>query len=246
VEDEGIRKIDIATGIITNIAGNGSSDPGDGGPATNAILESGHQFAFDTVGNLFITDALHASIRRVDAVTGIITTVAGNGTQGCSGDFGPATSAELRMPQGLAIDKAGNLFIADFQSNNIRRVDAQTQIITTICGDPAGIDGGYSGDGGPAKQAMLQGPDGLTFDGTGNLFVCDNMNGAVRKINTSGIITTIAGRQDNGLQRMDSDGVPATLDFLRNPEGIAFDKDGDLYLAESENLKVRRIICLII
>ena len=240
VADEAIRKIDISTGIITSIAGNGSTDPGDGGPATQAITENVHQIAFDAAGNLYITDGRHFSIRKVDTF-GIITTVAGNGTQGCSGDGGAATSAQLNMPQGVAVDAAGNIFIADFMSNNIRKVDAGTHNISTICGDPAGRDGGYSGDGGPARLATLMGPDGLVFDTSGNLYINDNMNSAVRKISTTGIITTVAGHMENGGPRVDLDAVPATSDFLKGPMGITFDNRGNLYIAEADNEKVRRV-----
>jgi sugar lactone lactonase YvrE len=244
IADEYMRKIDISTGIITNFAGGGTNNPGDGGAASEALTESIGQIAFDGIGNLYITDGRHASIRKVDT-SGIITTVAGSDTMGCSGDGGPATSAELNMPRGVAIDTGGNIFIADFQNHNIRRVDAQTGLISTISGDPFGNDGGYSGDNGPASRAVLMTPNQLAFDAGGDLFIDDPQNQSVRVINTLGIIFTIAGQnQSNGMppdSLTDADGIPATDATLRSPYEIAIDQQNNLYIAEADNFKVRKV-----
>jgi sugar lactone lactonase YvrE len=148
--------------------GNGvAAFSGDGGPATAASLVPGG-IAFDGSGNLFIADSGISNIRRVDAGTGIITSVAGTATPGFSGDGGPATAASLRNPSGIAIDGSGNLFISDHFNHRIRRVDGSTGIITTVAGNGTAA---FSGDGGPATAASLNQPDGLAFDGSGNLFI---------------------------------------------------------------------------
>jgi sugar lactone lactonase YvrE len=241
IADEAVRKIDMSTGIITSIAGNGSNNPGDGGPATQAVTENINQIAFDAAGNLYITDGRHFSIRKVDTA-GIISTVAGNGTQGCNGDGGFATAAELNMPEGVAVDTGGNIFIADFQNHNIRRVDATTHLISTICGDPFGNAAGFTGDGGPARLAELMSPNGLVFDSKGNLFICDQQNQAIREITTGGQIFTVVGEDpQNQDPPTDFDGVLATAVRLFNPMGIAFDRDGNLYIAEASRAKVRKV-----
>jgi sugar lactone lactonase YvrE len=172
-----IRRVDASTGIITTVAGNGIRGfSGDGGPATSASL-SPIGVAVDATGNLFIADTGNHRIRRVDESTGIITTVAGNGIRGFSGDGGPATSASLNYPTGVAVDGSGNLFIADAANNRIRWVDASTGIITTVAGN--GMPD-YSGDGGPATSASLNGPSGVVVDAAGNLFIADNDNKRIR------------------------------------------------------------------
>src|SRR6185369_9903081 len=168
-----IRRVD-RSGIITTVAGSGNIGfSGDGGPATRANLTGPTDVAVDAAGNIFIADAGNHRIRRVDIRTGIITTVAGSGIAGFSGDGGRATSANLNIPFGVSIDGAGNLFIADTGNSRVRRVDARTGIITTFAG--TGIFD-FSGDGGPATFAGLAGLAGLTVDGLGNLFIVDTFN----------------------------------------------------------------------
>src|SRR5205814_1582237 len=154
------------TQVITTVAGNGTRFSGDGGPATFATLFQPGGVVADAAGNLFISDSRNNRVRRVDSVTQMITTVAGTGNPGFSGDGGPATSAQLEGPSGVAIDTTGNLFIAD-QSGWVRRVDAATQVITTVAGNG---NQGFSGDGGPATSAGLD-PVGVAVDSTGNLFI---------------------------------------------------------------------------
>ena len=232
IADEGsnrIRKVDTS-GIITTVAGNGSSGfSGDGGPAISASLSGPIGVALDGTGNLFFADAGNNRIRKVDT-SGIISTVAGDGIFGFSGDGDPATSASLRDPFGVALDGAGNLFIADRFNQRIRRVDAATGIITTVAGDgPTGIGaGGFSGDGGPATSASLNSPFGVAVDGAGNLFIADTLNNRIRKVDTSGIITTVAG---NGSFGFSGDGDPATSASLHEPFGVALDGSGNLFIA---------------
>jgi TonB family protein len=159
-----------------------------GGPATAAHLNAPLDIAVDTAGNLFIADTQNSRIRKVTPA-GVITTVAGNGTQGFSGDGGPATSAKLNDPSGVAVDTAGSLFIADSSNNRIRKVTPDG-VISTVAGNGSA---GYSGDGGPATTAQLNSLGGVAVDTAGNLFIADSGNNCVRKVTTSGVINTIAG-----------------------------------------------------
>jgi sugar lactone lactonase YvrE len=177
-----IRKVVLATGIITTVAGSGPTGSGngdfagDGGPATSARLDTPFWVAFDASGDLFIADVSNNRVRKVDAATGIITTVAGSGparTGGFSGDGGPATSARFDEPDGFTLDASGNLFIADANNNRVRKVAAATGIITTVAGTGPS---GFSGDGGPATSAQLSHPSRLALDASGNLFIVDDYN----------------------------------------------------------------------
>ena len=232
-----IRKVDVATGIITTVAGSGSGVySGDGGPATSAGLVAPGEVYVDSVGNLYITDYNGCRIRKVAAGTGIITTVAGNGTVGYAGDGGPATSAELQYPGGVGIDSAGNLYIADQRNDRIRKVSAATGIITTIAG--TGTQG-FSGDGGPATSAELYYPGTIAIDSADNLYFSDQFNNRIRKINAgTGVISTIAGV---GPATYSGDGGPATSATVSGPLGIGLDSAGNLYLADYGNNRVRKI-----
>jgi sugar lactone lactonase YvrE len=207
-----IRRVDAVTGIIATVAGNGTfcssstSACGDGGLATSANLNFPQGVAVDSTGNLFIADSQDYRIRRVDAATDIITTVAGNGTQGFSGDGGPATSASLSATPRVAVDDAtGNLFIADSQDYRIRRVDAASGIITTVAGNGTQ---GFGGDGGPATSAELSSPRDLVVDRSGDIFIDDSGNDRIRRVDAStGTIATVAG---NGIFASSGDEGPAT------------------------------------
>ncbi len=230
-----IRKVS-PNGIITTVAGNGMLGfSGDGEPAASTALWYPWGVLVDGAGNLFISDGSNHRIRKVSP-DGIISTVAGNGTGGFSGDGASATSAQLRIPLGLALDGAGNLFIADWVNLRIRRVSA-SGIITTVAGDGT-FPSSFSGDGGPATSAQLRGPSGVAVDGGGNLFIADRGNQRIRKVSASGIITTVAGNRTPGFS---GDGGQATTAQLREPNGVAVDAAGNLFIADSVNNRIRKV-----
>ena len=226
-----IRRVD-PSGIITTIVGTGEPGfSGDGGPAVAAQLLGPQGVAADGAGNLYVADSVNFRIRRVDP-SGMIITIAGTGKQGYSGDGGPATGARLNVPEGVAVDAAGNLFIGDAYNHRIRRVDP-SGTITTIAGTGKQ---GYSGDGGPAIAARISGPSGLTVDGNGNLYFSGSER--VRKIDPSGSITTIVG---SGVSGAGGDGGPAIAAELNLPRGVAVDNVGNLYVAQSGHDRIRRV-----
>ena len=228
-----IRKVTVA-GIITTVAGNGSTGySGDGGPGTSAQLDGPNGVTVDASGNLFIADSISDRIRKLTPA-GIITTVAGNGFFGYSGDGGPATSLSLSQPVGVAIDTSGNLFIADYSNSRIRKVTLGG-IITTVAGNGLGD---YSGDGGPATSAVLFGPTGVAIDTSGNLFIADILNNRIRKVTPAGIITTVAG---NGSFGYSGDDGPATSAQLYYPNGVAVDTSGNLFIADTQNNAIRKV-----
>ncbi|WP_107852861.1 NHL repeat-containing protein [Oceanimonas marisflavi] len=231
-----IRKVDADTGEIDTVAGNGSSGfSGDGGAATSALFRYPQDVAVDTAGNLYIADTSNHRIRKVDASTGIITTAAGNGSEGFSGDGGHATSAELDRPFGVALDNDGNLYIADSSNHRIRRVDALTGIIDTVAGNDSS---GFSGDGGLATSANISFPRDVEIDLYGNIYIADSVNNRIRMVDTTGIITTLAG---NGSFGFSGDGGPATSAQLRSPVGVAVDTNGNLYIADGGNNRIRLV-----
>jgi sugar lactone lactonase YvrE len=233
-----IRKINTS-GTISTIAGIGGSIPlysGDGGPATAANLGNAWGVAVDATGNVYIADALNHRIRKVVVGTGIITTVAGIGLATFSGDGGPATAARLNEPTGVAFDGAGNMYIADNANNRVRKVNT-SGIITTIAG--IGLPYGYTGDGGPATIAKLYYPKGIAVDNPGNVYICDWNNNCVRKINTSGIITTVTG---TGVAGFSGDGGAPGAAQLDHPTGVAVRAgDGDIFISDNLNNRVRHI-----
>ena len=219
------------------IQGNGYT--GDGGLATAAELNYPMAVAVDAAGNVYIADWQNNRIREVSASTGIIITVAGNGTAGYSGDGGPATSAQLNYPDGVAVDLAGNIFIADSFNNVVREVTFSAsrgvQVITTVAGNGSQ---GYSGDGGPAIGAQLAAPWGLAVDADGNLYIADLGNFRIRMVSaTTGNISTVAG---NGDIYYNGDGVPATSASM-NPVGVAVDASGNIYIADDFNNLIREV-----
>lgn len=240
-----IRKVGI-NGIITTVVGNGTNGfSGDGAPATNAELNHPCSVAVDNAGDLFIADSQNARIRKL-APNGVITTVVGNGTNGYSGDGGPATNAALNYPLGVALDAAGNLFIADSQNDLIRKVGTNG-VITTVAGNGAP---GYWGDGGLAQHASLQYPTGVAVDTSGNLFIADNYNERVRQVDTNGVITTVAGDGAYNLSHdcpecgpgtFSGDGGSALGAGLNAPSGVAIDVSGDLLIADWLNNRIRQV-----
>jgi sugar lactone lactonase YvrE len=224
-----------ANGIITTVAGNGIQGyAGDGGQATNAELSGPVGVAVDTTGNLFIADGGNDLVREV-RTNGIITTVAGNGTAGYSGDGIPATNAEFAYPCDVVVDASGRLFIADFGNNRIREVGTNG-IITTVAGNGAR---GFFGDGGPATEAELSGPIGVAVDATGNLFIADQDNDRIREVGTNGIITTVAG---NGTSGFSGDGGSATNAELGGIGAVALDTVGNLFIADTYNQRIREVV----
>ena len=228
-----IRKMDAA-GTITTVAGSGRSGfGGDGGPAVAAQLRNPAGVALDAAGNLYIADSFNHRIRKVDAA-GTITTVAGSGRSGYGGDGGPAVAAQLNQPAGVALDGAGNLYIADLFNHRIRKVDA-AGVITTVAGDGT-FFGGFGGDGGPAVEAQLYDPNDVAVDGAGNLYIADRYNDRIRKVDAAGVITTVAGGSSYG-----GDGGAAVAAQLGNPRGVALDGAGNLYIADTNNNRIRKV-----
>ena len=279
-----IRQIDL-NGIITTIAGQPLQSPGysgDGGPSTNALLNLPMGIAIDTIGNIYIADANNNCIRQID-LNRNITTIAGLGPNdgGYIGDGGPATSAELSGPRGVAVDTNGNIYIADTLNNAIRQVDSSgiisTMVLNVSINGPFGIavdttgnvyiadtgnscireknisnntvtiiagngDGslGYSGDGGNATSALLNRPFGVAVDINGNVYISDTNNNCVRRINTQGIITTIAGMGPNN-GGYNGDNILATNAELKYPNGIEIDPLGNIYIADAGNNIIRKL-----
>jgi len=235
-----IRAISASDGIskpgISAVAGNGTPGySGDNGGDTNAELYLPYGVAIDRADNLFIADSKNNRIRKVTS-NGYITTVAGNGIAGYSGDNGTATSAELYFPTGVAVDSMGNLFIADISNHCIRKVDAVTGKISTVAGN--GI-AGYSGDNGAAASAELGSPFGVAVDGVGNLFIADDSNHCIRKVDAiTGKISTVAG---TGIAGYSGDTGLAINAQLNNPNGVAVDGAGNLFIADTRNNRIRRV-----
>jgi uncharacterized protein (TIGR03437 family) len=230
-----IRKVS-SSGIITTVAGIGGSfgSSGDGGPATSALLAGGtiHAgLAFDNAGNLYISDTNNHKIRKVNS-TGIITTLAGTGTAGFSGDNGPAAKATLNYPTGIAVDAAGNLYIADNSNSRIRKVTT-SGIITTVAGNGNVV---FAGDGGPATSAAVPTPTGVTVDGAGNLYIGSDRR--IRKLNTTGVISTLAGTGTSGNS---GDGGLAVNAQMKAPYGMVVDAAGNLYFADASNQRIRKV-----
>lgn len=232
-----VRKV-RASGTITTVAGTGVLDTaGDGGPATNAHLAQNWGVAVDGAGNIYISDPPYNQVRKVSP-DGIITTVAGNGAYGYSGDGGPATDARLRVPLGLAVDAAGNLYIGDADNHCVRKVGTDG-IISTYAGVGGLSVDVFSGDGGPAVNARFGYIWGLATDVHGNLYICDGRdNDRVRKVDAGGIITTIAG---DGGHSYTGDGVAATATSLNEPIGVYALPNGVVYIADCHNNRIRKI-----
>jgi len=292
VDSNVISRLDLKTHQVSTVAGNGQKGySGDGGPALQASLNQPYEILFDRSGNMIFTEMPNHAIRRVDAKTKIISTLAGTGTPGFSGDGGKASQAQLRQPHSIALDPGGeSLYIADIGNRRIRRVDLKTGIIDTFAGtgeskptpDGAPLDGtplngpramafdsrgdmylalregnavyridmhartihhiagtganGYSGDGGPALEARLSGPKGISIAPDGGVFIADTESHTIRRIDPkSGVIQTMVG---DGTRGDGPDGAPGSCRLAR-PHGILVAPDGLIYIADSENHRIR-------
>jgi sugar lactone lactonase YvrE len=228
-----IRKIN-SSGTISTYAGNGKGGyNGDGMLATQTEISYTTGMVFDSAGNIVFADGGNSRVRKIDKSTRIVTTIAGNGTYGYTGDGGPATSAEIGQPWGLMYDSTGNLYIADIGENVVRKVDT-SGIIHTYAG--TGV-AGFSGDGGPAISAELYAPDGLAMDTNGNIYIADRFNHRVRKVNAHGTISTFAG---NGNGNYSGDGGPATSAAIGNPREVII-RSGVLYIFNGGRSRVRNV-----
>ncbi|MGA3131874.1 MAG: kelch repeat-containing protein [Terracidiphilus sp.] len=237
-----IQKVTPSTGIITDVAGQCQSGigklgySGDGGPATDAKLNFPTSIVFDSEGDLYFIDSGNFRIRKVDAATGVITTVAGNGADSDTGDDGPAIIASLMNPEFLAIDTSGNLYFTGSNDNVVRKVIVSTGIITRAVGTGAQ---GYTGDGGPATNAQLYSPFGVAFDSAGNLYIADQSGDVIREVSAStGIISTVVGDGEVGIS---GDGGLAKNATVNNVQGITFDGSNNMYIADEDNLRIRKV-----
>ena len=232
--DPAVRKIDAQTGSVSSVAGTGEFGySGDGGPGNEAMLKEPNDLFLDGRGGLLIADIQDQRIRRVDLATGIITTYAGTGEKSRDGDGKPATEACLMGPRAVCMDRQGNVYVAEREGNGVRRISPDG-ILTTIAGAEA--VSGYSGDGGPALAATWGAPKAIRCDLEDNVIVVDTENFAVRRIDPrSGIVTTIAGGREGG----DGDGGPAVDAGLSRAHGCGIDADGNLYIADTHNNRVR-------
>lgn len=233
--NEVIRKV-TPSGTITTFAGGGSGGLGDGGSAINAELNDPLGLEFDSAGNLYFADNGNHRVRKLNT-SGIISTVAGTGIGGFSGDSGPADSAEVRLPEFINLSPSGDLYIPDAFNHRVRKVTVATGIINTIVGN--GVTA-YTGDGGPADSAEVEFPWSIAFDNTGNYFITDLYNGTIHKVDTAGIINTIAGNATAGYS---GDGGPAIdAEFGFQAACTAIDPLGNLYVADYANNRIRRIV----
>jgi streptogramin lyase len=238
-----VRKLNMKAGVITTVAGCGKKGyTGDGGPATQATMDDPHSVVVDKNGDLYVADRMNAAIRKVDGKTGIMTTVAGTGKKGSSGDGGPGAKAQLVEPDDCCLDGKGGLLIADVGDWRIRRLDLKTGMIATFAGTgrPRGgrVDKASLGEGGPATKAVVVGARAVCVDGKGNTYICLREGHGVRKVDANGIITTIAGTGSAGYS---GDGGPALAAKLNGPKAIRCDLHGNIYVCDTENHAVRKI-----
>ncbi|MSR57543.1 MAG: hypothetical protein EXS05_07710 [Planctomycetaceae bacterium] len=232
-----IRRIDERTGTISTVAGNGKKGyAGDGGPATAATCNEPYEVRFDAAGHMYFVEMMNHLVRKVDARTKRMATIAGTGEAGFAGDGGPATSAQLKSPHSIALDRDGNLFIADIGNHRVRRVDARSGVIETVAGTGAR---GAATDGAPIAGTPLDGPRALDFEPSGQLLLALREGNAVFRVDWKGKkLVHLAG---NGKPGYAGDKGPARQALLAGPKGIAVGPDGDIYIADTESHTIRVI-----
>ena len=237
VDTERVRRIDMEDGTISTVAGTGKAGySGDGGPATNADLNDPYEVRFDTDGNMYFVEMLNAIVRRVDAATGQISTIAGTGERGFSGDGGPALRAMFNRPHSIALDGKGSLYIADIGNHRIRRVDLATGIVTTFAGTG---EREPTPDGAPVVGTPLNGPRALAFAPGGDMYIALREGNAVYRLDMRAKrLHHVAGTGEKGYT---GDGGPAKSATLAGPKGIEVGPDTAVYLADTENHAIRRI-----
>ncbi|MGH9039878.1 MAG: hypothetical protein ACRDZ3_06570 [Acidimicrobiia bacterium] len=236
-----IRKVD-ATGTIVTVVGAGgqSGDSGDGGPGTQALIQGPKGIVLDNRGGLLIADSGNDRIKRFDLATGVVTLVAGTGDSGSTGDGGPATEAQLSEPRTLAVGPDGSIYVAEPKAHRIRRVDP-AGIISTYAGTGRS---GFSGDGGPAEQAQLDFPRGVGADAAGNVFIADSLNQRIRRVDPTGVITTVAGRGRPCYYSTNNtcgDGGPPLEAGFATPRAVEATPSGELYVADTFNERIRLV-----
>src|SRR5262245_30792598 len=235
-----IRKVDLKTGTISTVAGTGKKGyTGDGGPAAKATFNEPYAVVFDPAdGSLYVADRLNAVVRKIDRA-GTISTVAGTGTKGYSGDGGPGTKAQLREPNDVCLDGKGGLLIADVADWRVRRVDLKSGVISTFAGTGPRrdrFDRTMIGDGGPAAKATVVEARAVCADRVGNVFVCERRGNAIRRVDARGVITTVAGTGAKGAA--DGPGERATFN---GPKAIRCDTAGNVFVVDTENHSVRKV-----
>ena len=231
-----VRRVDRATGVINTLAGNGAAGySGDGGPATESTLNEAYSLQVDGNGDIYIVDRLNAAVRRIDGATGIITTVAGTGQPGYSGDGGPGNRAQLREPNDCFLDGRGGLLIADIQDQRVRRLDLGSGIITTFAGNG---EKARQGDGRPAIEASILGARAVCLDRQGNAYIAEREGNGVRMVDPNGMMSTLAGTGERGYT---GDGGPALAATWGAPKAIRCDGEDNVIVVDTENHAIRRI-----
>ena len=232
-----IRRMDVRTGVITLVGGTGEAGyAGDGAPALDATINQPYGLAVDVNGDIYFAQRFDPVVRKIDGSSGIISTVAGTGEFGYSGDGGPGGEAMLREPNDLYLDGRGGLLIADIQDQRIRRVDLDTGVITTFAGTG---EKSRAGDGQQSTEASLMGPRAVCMDSLGNTYVCEREGNGIRKISTDGTLTTIAGA--GSVFGYNGDGGPALVATWGSPKAMRCDHNDNIIVVDSENCAVRRI-----
>ncbi len=237
IDTERVRRIDMEDGSISTVAGTGEVGySGDGGPATSATLNDPYEIRFDADGNMYFVEMLNAVVRRVDARTGNIATIAGTGERGFSGDGGLAVKAEFNRPHSIALDGKGSLFIADIGNHRIRRLDLATGIVTTFAGTG---EREPTPDGAPVAGTPLNGPRALAFAPNGDMYIALREGNAVYRLDMEAMkYHHVAGTGEKGYT---GDGGSARQATLAGPKGIEVGPDSAVYLADTENHAIRRI-----